>query len=44
MSNGIPVFILPNVFVKDPIEVEYVALVSPEDPRCKGLERRTRIF
>jgi len=32
MPHWIPVFTLPNVFVKEPVEVEYVALVSPDDP------------
>jgi hypothetical protein len=44
MSNWIPVFTLPNVFVKDPIEVEYVALVSPEDPRCKAIGKTNKNF
>ena len=44
MSNWIPAFTLPNVFVKDPIEVEYVALVSPEDPRCKAIGKTNKNF
>jgi hypothetical protein len=29
---------------KDPIEVEYVALVSPEDPRCKAIGKTNKNF
>jgi hypothetical protein len=44
MPNWIPVFTLPNVFVKDPIEVEYVALVSPDDPRCREIGKTNKNF
>jgi hypothetical protein len=44
MPNWIPVFILPNVLVKDPIEVEYVALVSPDDPRCREIGKTNKNF
>ncbi|WP_027531010.1 hypothetical protein [Bradyrhizobium sp. WSM3983] len=44
MSGWIPVFTLPNVFVKDPIEVEYVALVSPDDSRCKEYGKTNKNF
>jgi hypothetical protein len=33
-SDWIPLFALPNLLVKEPIEVEFVALVAPDDPRC----------
>jgi hypothetical protein len=33
-SDWIPLFVLPNLLVKEPVEVEFVALVSPDDPRC----------
>ena len=33
-SEWVPLFVLPNLLVKEPVEVEFVALVSPEDPRC----------
>jgi hypothetical protein len=44
MPNWIPVFTLPNVLVKDPIEVEYVALVSPDDPRCREIGKTNKNF
>src|ERR1700722_10127794 len=44
MSNWIPVFPLPNVLVKEPIEVDYVALVSPDDPRCKQIGKANKNF
>jgi hypothetical protein len=44
MLNWIPVFTLPNVLVKEPIEVEYVALVSPDDPRCKQIGKTNKNF
>ena len=44
MSNWIPVFTLPNVFVKEPIEVEYVALVSPDDERCRQIGKTNKNF
>src|SRR5436305_4859915 len=44
MSGWIPVFTLPNVFVKDPIEVEYVALVSPDDARCIEIGKTNKNF
>jgi hypothetical protein len=34
MGNWLPLFVLPNLLVKEPVEVEYVALVPPDDPRC----------
>jgi hypothetical protein len=33
-SEWIPLFVLPNLLVKEPVEVEFVALVAPNDPRC----------
>src|SRR5258708_29297763 len=44
MPDWIPVFTLPNVLVKDPIEVEYVALVAPYDPRCREIGKTNRNF
>lgn len=44
MPNWTPVFTLPNVLVKEPIEVEYLALVSPDDPRCKAIGRTNKHF
>jgi hypothetical protein len=44
MSDWVPVFTLPNVLVKDPIEVDYVALVSPSDSRCKEIGKANKNF
>jgi hypothetical protein len=33
MPNWQPLFVLPNLLVKEPVEVEFLALVSPDDPR-----------
>jgi hypothetical protein len=44
VAEWVPVFTLPNVFVKDPIEVEYVALVSPDDPRCRQIGKTNKNF
>ena len=37
MQEWKPLFVLPNLLVKEPVEVEYVALVAPSDPRCKEI-------
>jgi hypothetical protein len=37
MAEWVPVFTLPNLLVKEPVEVEYLALVSPDDPRCLAI-------
>jgi hypothetical protein len=44
MSDWVPVFTLPNVLVKNPIEVEYVAPGSPSDSRCKEIGKANKNF
>lgn len=44
MADWIPVFTLPNVLTKEPIEVEHVALVSPDDPRCVEIAKANKSF
>lgn len=34
MPEWIPLFTLPNLLVKEPVEVEFLALTAPDDPRC----------
>jgi hypothetical protein len=33
VTTWLPIFVLPNVLVKEPIENEFLALVAPDDPR-----------
>jgi hypothetical protein len=44
MSEWEPLFVLPNLLVKESVEVEYVALVSPEDPRCHEIAKTNTNF
>ena len=34
MLEWIPLFTLPNLLVKEPVEVEFLALTAPDDTRC----------
>ena len=34
MLEWIPLFTLPNLLVKEPVEVEFLALTAPDDSRC----------
>jgi hypothetical protein len=44
MPDWIPLFVLPNLLVKQPVEVEYVALVPPDDPRCLQIGKANSNF
>jgi hypothetical protein len=44
MADWIPIFVLPNILFKDPVENEYVAVVSPDDPRCAQIAREQPNF
>jgi hypothetical protein len=44
MHTWKPLFVLPNLLVKEPVEVEYVALVSPSDPRCEEIAKANKNF
>ena len=44
MHTWMPQFVLPNLLVKEPVEVEYVALVAPSDPRCEAIAKTNKNF
>ena len=44
MPDWIPLFVLPNLLVKQPVEVEYVALLPPDDPRCLQIGKANSNF
>jgi hypothetical protein len=44
MPEWVPVFTLPNLLVKEPVEIEYLALVSPDDPRCLAIGKANPNF
>jgi hypothetical protein len=44
MADWIPIFVLPNILFKDPVENEYVAVVSPDDPRCAQIAQEQPNF
>jgi hypothetical protein len=44
LPDWIPLFVLPNLLVKQPVEVEYVALVPPDDPRCLQIGKANTNF
>lgn len=44
MHTWVPLFVLPNLLVKEPVEVEYVALVPPSDPRSEEIAKTNKNF
>jgi hypothetical protein len=44
MAAWVPLFVLPNLLVKEPVEVEYVALAPPSDPRCAEIAKTNTNF
>jgi hypothetical protein len=44
MHSWRPFFVLPNLLVKEPVEVEHLAIVNPEDPRCAEIAKTNKNF
>ncbi|RTL50784.1 MAG: hypothetical protein EKK40_11780 [Bradyrhizobiaceae bacterium] len=44
MHTWNPIYVLPNLLIKEPIENEYVAIVAPDDARCLEIGKRTDKF
>jgi hypothetical protein len=44
MDTWQPLFVLPNLLIKEPVEVEHVAIVPPDDPRCVEISQTNANF